>query len=741
MMNDSLTLATFASGTTALELAATGDHRLRGVVLRRGLVDQGELVIVRNEKLECGLFFSPHGNPFVTRENPFASAEQLAQLDAEGIVKLGTVVRGRSIAVSVLQPVSTNKRNKPGYWRVSDDSCEIPAELDGYEVVAITRQNIRERPSNFEPRMIERIEIALRRLDQVTVGDWVVVDGQPQAIIDIIADEQVPMSSSGKAVDLLMPVDSQAAESAPSKVNLSRLVPTAAESIRARSVGVYSLISLQPLMRRDLGSERVSAAQVYWLHRNGLIKLAGEFASLKSDDTLNRPLLTGLRDAESEYSLDIDSAGPETLFLLTEELRALGLEVNCKSCDGHVTLDMHPASFELIQRIAPGEIKKPETINYRTYLPVPGGLFCETAFGPESMRRRRSAAHIRLKQAVVPPIFRLGKNSILSRALGYDSATVEAIVSYRLGVDTAGQLVEVIDDSPSVSGAEAIQWLLTNRCHTSFGWEQHIVQNFVYMLPPDLRPIVLLSNGNFATSDLNDFFRQVVNRNNRLGKLLELKAPLSILQNEKRELQCGVDQLHANGRFHPAILGDHNKPLVSVFDLVLRHLCDAEMKQQDWSGSARMLVKENSPSDQCLLPSMMFETLRLNESEPVLLSIGREMVACYPKSSPRFTIEVSSMVAEKLGASHGQVCTVFRPITKSGSHEARSMLEFTPKYPFAELPKLNESQAMEELVEHIASGNGLALNRPQWLVLGGVGGIANASDQEMPRHKIGRAHV
>ena len=734
MVNDSLSLATFASGETTIELTAVADQRLRGVVLRRGLVEQRELVIVRNETLECKLFFSPHGNPYVTRENPFVSAEGLAHLDADGVVKLGTVVRGGSIAVSVLRPMSTNKRNKPGCWRVNDDSCEIPAELDGYEVVAVARQNIRDRPSDFEPRMIERIEVALRRLDQVTVGDWIVVDGDPQQIVGIAADDQLPKTSSGETVDLLLPVKNLAAEIAPYKINLSRMVPTAAESIRARSVGAYSLISLQPLRSRDLGSEQVSAAQVYWLHRHGFFSLAGEFASLKSDDTLNRPLLKSLGETEAEYSLDIELAGPESLFLLTEQLRALGLEVTCKSSDGHVTLNMQPASLDLMQRTAPAEIKKPETINYRTYLPVPGGLFCESAFGPESMSRRRTAAHIPLKQSVIPAIFRLGKHSMLSQALGIDSATVEAIVSYRLGVDTAGQFVEMEDESPCVSGAEAIQWLLTNRCQTSWGWEQHMVQNFVYVLPPDLRPLVLLSNGNFATSDLNDFLRQVINRNNRLGKLVELKAPPAIIQNEKRELQCVVDQLHANGGFHPAIMGDHNRPLISTLDLVLQHLCDTETKQQDWSGSARMIVDESLPIDRCLVPANMFDTLRLSESEPVLLSTGRELVACYPQSSPGFTIEVRSMVAEKLGASPGQVCAVYRPVTKSGSREARSMIEFTPKYPFEELPQLNESQTLEDIVAHIAAGNELALNRAQWLLLGGVGGTSKASDQQLPQY-------
>ncbi|HET6427213.1 MAG TPA: DNA-directed RNA polymerase subunit beta' [Phycisphaerae bacterium] len=296
-----------------------------------------------------------------------------------------------------------------------------------------------------------------------------------------------------------------------------------------------------------------------------------------------------------------------------------------------------------------GEVKKPETINYRTYRPEKDGLFCERIFGPErdwecacgkykgtkhkgiicdrcgvkvthSRVRRKRMGHINLAAPIVHIWFFKALPSRLGTLLGMKSSDLEKIIlfqdyvvtdpgqtplkrqqvlredEYRSALDTYGR------EFTATMGAEAIKSLLeqldleelvaeirqdladtksrhktkelTKRLRlvesirTSGAKPEWMVMEVIPVIPPDLRPLVLLESGNFATSDLNDLYRRVINRNNRLKKLIDLNAPEVIIRNEKRMLQQAVDALFDNGRCRRSVLGSSNRPLKSLTDMI-----------------------------------------------------------------------------------------------------------------------------------------------------------------------------
>ncbi|MHC4890801.1 MAG: DNA-directed RNA polymerase subunit beta', partial [Planctomycetota bacterium] len=296
-----------------------------------------------------------------------------------------------------------------------------------------------------------------------------------------------------------------------------------------------------------------------------------------------------------------------------------------------------------------GEVRKPETINYRTYRPEKDGLFCERIFGPErdwecacgkykgtkfkgiicdrcgvkvthSRVRRKRMGHINLAAPVVHIWFYKAIPNRLGTLLAMKSADLEKIIYFQDYVVTdpgqsllkLGQLLSEEEFREALNkygssfkasmGAEAIKALLlnldvhalsnelrlaitktnskqkikdltkrlktVNEVKNSSNKPEWIVLEVVPVIPPDLRPLVLLERGNFATSDLNDLYRRIINRNNRLKKLMDLNAPDVIIRNEKRMLQQAVDSLLDNGRCRRPVLGSNNRPLKSLTDMI-----------------------------------------------------------------------------------------------------------------------------------------------------------------------------
>ncbi|MCB9825824.1 MAG: DNA-directed RNA polymerase subunit beta' [Planctomycetes bacterium] len=345
------------------------------------------------------------------------------------------------------------------------------------------------------------------------------------------------------------------------------------------------------------------------------------------------------------------------------------------------------ATPELIRSWSYGEVKKPETINYRTYRSEKDGLFCERIFGPErdwecacgkykgikhkgiicdrcgvkvthSRVRRKRMGHISLAAPVVHIWFFKAMPSRLGTILDMKTSSLERVVYFQdyVVVDkgdtplkdrqllTEEQYREARDkygDSFRAGmGAEAIKDMLRDidleklseelraelettrskqrtkdllkRLRTiealrdSGNRPEHMVLDVIPVIPPDLRPLVLLDSGNFATSDLNDLYRRLINRNNRLKKLLDLNAPEVIIRNEKRMLQQSVDALFDNARCRRSVLGSSNRPLKSLTDMIKgkqgRFRENLLGKRVDYSARSVIVVGPDLKLHQCGMP-------------------------------------------------------------------------------------------------------------------------------------------
>ena len=348
------------------------------------------------------------------------------------------------------------------------------------------------------------------------------------------------------------------------------------------------------------------------------------------------------------------------------------------------------ASPEMIRSWSFGEVKKPETINYRTFKPERDGLFCAKIFGPvkdyeclcgkykrlkhrgvvcekcgvevtQTKVRRERMAHIELASPVahiwflksLPSRIGLmldmtlreiervlyfeafvvvdeGMTPLERGTLMNDEQYLEAIEQYgdefdaRMGAEAVHEMLSTIDlqsevlrvreDIAATSSETKIKRLskrlkLLEAFLESGIKPEHMVLTVLPVLPPDLRPLVPLDGGRFATSDLNDLYRRVINRNNRLRRLLELNAPDIIVRNEKRMLQESVDALLDNGRRGRAITGTNKRPLKSLADMIKgkqgRFRQNLLGKRVDYSGRSVIVVGPTLKLHQCGLPKKM----------------------------------------------------------------------------------------------------------------------------------------
>ncbi|AOU98710.1 DNA-directed RNA polymerase subunit beta' [Acidihalobacter yilgarnensis] len=348
------------------------------------------------------------------------------------------------------------------------------------------------------------------------------------------------------------------------------------------------------------------------------------------------------------------------------------------------------ASPDLIRSWSYGEVKKPETINYRTFKPERDGLFCAKIFGPvkdfeclcgkykrlkhrgvvcekcgvevtQAKVRRERMAHIELASPVAHIWFLKSLPSRIGLLLDMTLRDIERILYFEAfvvidpGMTTLerGQLLsdeaylEAIeehgDEFDARMGAEAVlellksldlngetvrlrQEMIDTNSETKLkrvSKRLKLIESFLEsgnkpewmiltvlpVLPPDLRPLVPLDGGRFATSDLNDLYRRVINRNNRLKRLLELNAPDIIVRNEKRMLQEAVDALLDNGRRGRAITGTNKRPLKSLADMIKgkqgRFRQNLLGKRVDYSGRSVIVVGPTLKLHQCGLPKKM----------------------------------------------------------------------------------------------------------------------------------------
>ncbi|HEY3486796.1 MAG TPA: DNA-directed RNA polymerase subunit beta', partial [Gammaproteobacteria bacterium] len=348
------------------------------------------------------------------------------------------------------------------------------------------------------------------------------------------------------------------------------------------------------------------------------------------------------------------------------------------------------ASPDLIRSWSYGEVKKPETINYRTFKPERDGLFCAKIFGPIkdyeclcgkykrlkhrgvvcekcgvevtlSKVRRERMGHIELASPVahiwylksLPSrigllldmtlreiervlyfeafvVIDAGMTDLKRGQLLSDETHLEAIERYgdefdaRMGAEAIHEMLKVSNlETEAVNLREEIGATKSEAKLKRLSKRLKLVESFIEsgnrpewmvlsvlpVLPPDLRPLVPLDGGRFATSDLNDLYRRVINRNNRLKRLLELNAPDIIVRNEKRMLQESVDALLDNGRRGRAITGSNKRPLKSLADMIKgkqgRFRQNLLGKRVDYSGRSVIVVGPTLKLHQCGLPKKM----------------------------------------------------------------------------------------------------------------------------------------
>lgn len=488
------------------------------------------------------------------------------------------------------------------------------------------------------------------------------------------------------------------------------------EKVHARSTGPYSIITQQPVGGKALfGGQRFGEMEVWALEAYGAAHTLKEMLTLKSDDIVGREnayrsITKGEPVGESEI--------PETFYVLIKELQALALDANVfdNTLDENgnpkaleVKEDNRPKDFSSFQLVlaspekirswSRGEVKKPETINYRTLKPERDGLFCTKIFGPvrdyeclcgkykkprykgmvcekcgvevtSSKVRRSRMGHIDL----VTPVAHIWYVSSLPSRIGtllgvkmkdlervlyyeayivkdpgeafYDNESTKPVMKYdvlneeqyqniyqrfsdrgfvaQMGGEAVKELLEQLDLAALlVSLREEVKSTNSEAKKKSIVKRLKVVESFMNsgnrpewmmltvlpVLPPDLRPLVALDGGKFAVSDVNDLYRRVINRNQRLKRLMELDAPEIIVRNEKRMLQEAVDALFDNGRNANAVKGANKRPLKSLSEIIKgkqgRFRQNLLGKRVDFSGRSVIVVGPNLRMDQCGLPKNM----------------------------------------------------------------------------------------------------------------------------------------
>ncbi len=403
-----------------------------------------------------------------------------------------------------------------------------------------------------------------------------------------------------------------------------------------------------------------------------------------------------------------------------EEARsALGVDENPFDC-----VSITVAAPDTIRSWSKGEVKNPETINYRTFKPEPGGLFCQKIFGPVrdyecacgkykrikykdvvcdrcgvevtiARVRRERMGHIELAVPVTHIWFLKSMPSRLGLMLDMTARSLERVIYYenymvvdpgktplemkqlltdveyrqaldeygddsfvaKMGAEAIRDCLQVMDMEATVielqeqmraTRSKQIKKKLSKRLKVLQGFigsnsrPEWMVLEVLPVIPPDLRPLVPLEGGRFATSDLNDLYRRVINRNNRLKNLMQLKTPDVIIHNEKRMLQESVDALFDNGRHGRPVTGAGNRALKSLSDMLKgkqgRFRQNLLGKRVDYSGRSVIVIGPELKLNQCGLPKKMALVL----FEPFIIRRLKELGFVHTVRGARKMIEKKS---------------------------------------------------------------------------------------------------
>ncbi len=475
-------------------------------------------------------------------------------------------------------------------------------------------------------------------------------------------------------------------------IYMMKLAHLVADKIHARAIGPYSLVTQQPLGgKAQFGGQRFGEMEVWALEAYGAAYTLQEMLTVKSDDIAGR---TKIYEAIVKGEDTLPPTLPESFNVLVKELMGLALDVDLERKKGmpavYDAIRMKLASPEVIRSWSQGEVKKPETINYRTFRSERDGLFCERIFGPtkdyecycgkykrmkhegivcdrcgvevtKSSVRRIRMGHIELATPLSHIWYFKGVPSRIGALLGLSQRHIEKVLYYEeyiitdpgmsklskkrllteeeyqdyrekygtsfkagMGGEAIRRLLEEVDLSALAKEIKNdMRRTTSTQKRMKLAKRLKIVESFLAsgnrpewmilevlpVIPPDLRPLVPLDGGRFATSDLNDLYRRVINRNNRLKRLLELRAPEVIVRNEKRMLQEALDALFDNGRRGRVVKGAGGRPLKSLSDMLRgkqgRFRQNLLGKRVDYSGRSVIVVGPELKLHQCGLPKKM----------------------------------------------------------------------------------------------------------------------------------------
>lgn len=492
---------------------------------------------------------------------------------------------------SALAPVGT--RVEPGVLLVGrlarppGQASEVEAGIDAAFGVPQGRDGSLRAPPGLYGRVeaVEREEPAKRGAPvQLTVvvsseyplqpGDVVSFDGGAPAVVGgveaLLDDDGVWPGAEVSAV-------------------LHRHGPAAAEIVHARSIGPYSVVTNQPLGgRAAFGGQEVPIAVSDALLDRDAVHVVHELFTHKSDDVAGRMALYEdlVRGAELR-----PPSMPQATRTLERLLWAMGFEVDFTEEEVAIQL----MTDSTVASLAPGRVVKPETLNYRTLRPERAGLFCTEVFGELGTPERFTwMGHIELAVPLLHPWAR----RLAATLLGVERKALERVLHGEAtltgeepekSADTGSVAIHAaltaVDLENPPAGAEALAEVLRRTRRRPERW----CFTRWPVLPAELRPLVPLEGGRFATSDLNDLYRRLINRNNRTRRLLELNAPDIIIRNEVRAMQESLDTLLDNhGRNR--VTGPERRPLVSLVDMLVGprgELQRTRHKRVDYSGVAR----------------------------------------------------------------------------------------------------------------------------------------------------------
>ena len=565
------------------------------------------------------------GGEVFSADLPDIMPDQLSHLDDSGVARVGTEAKPGTVLVGKLTPkagpdqTDTNSQIDGLFGvdsNVRDTSLRCAPDRRG----VVTRAELTPAVGKKQPAAVE---LDLHHERPLRIGDVLcLADGRAGVVAEIV-------DTLEEGVDVLWP-----GASGRRRVNKVRC---AEDDLEARSIGPYSLVTQQPLGGKvSFGGQRIQSAELDALIARGGRHLAHELLTAKSDDVDGR---VRLYESIVKGRPELHTTVPEATRVLEAELVALGFDVDFEQETVAITL----LDEAQIRARSHGGVEKPETINYRTFKPENRGLFCAQTFGPvrsyeclcgrhrglrfrgttceecgveviDSRARRSRFGHIDLCMPILHPLGIAPAALLLAMTV----AELDEVLSHRKTLEGAES--ESLEQSGAVAVRAALAALDLRAIAEGDSERAQLARTFLAgghepaalffevwpVLPPDLRPLVPLDGGRFATSDLNDLYRRLINRNNRLKRLLELSAPDVILRNEHHMLAEAIGALVANGAFGKRLTGPDKRPLKSILEMVStprgRFAVNLMQKRVDYSGCASLVPQPDLAPERVRVP-------------------------------------------------------------------------------------------------------------------------------------------